>query len=33
MVIIRDSALAAQYRAEFERRWAEATIPDDLDCN
>lgn len=33
MVIIQDRVLAAQYIAEFERRWAEATTPDDLACS
>ena len=32
MVIIRDAALAAQFYAEFERRWAEARIPTNLTC-
>jgi phosphatidylserine/phosphatidylglycerophosphate/cardiolipin synthase-like enzyme len=32
MVIISDPDLAAQYIAEFERRWAEAKVPDGLSC-
>jgi|FLYN01.1.fsa_nt_gi phosphatidylserine/phosphatidylglycerophosphate/cardiolipin synthase-like enzyme len=32
LVIIQDAALAAQYLAEFERRWAEAVTPDGLTC-
>lgn len=31
-VIINDPDLAAQYIAEFNRRMAESTVPDDLDC-
>ncbi len=33
MVIISDPDLAAQYIAEFNRRWAEAKAPDGLTCN
>lgn len=33
LVIIRDTDLAAQYRAEFDRRWAEAVRPTNLSCN
>lgn len=33
MVIIRDPVLAAQYIAEFERRWAEAITPSGLTCS
>jgi phosphatidylserine/phosphatidylglycerophosphate/cardiolipin synthase-like enzyme len=33
MVIIEDSNLAAQFNAEFDRRWAEAATPDDLTCS
>ncbi len=33
MVIIQDHDLAAQYIAEFDRRWAEATTPTDLSCS
>jgi phosphatidylserine/phosphatidylglycerophosphate/cardiolipin synthase-like enzyme len=32
LLIIQDPALAAQYIAEFERRWAEAVTPDGLTC-
>ena len=33
MVIIQDRNLAAQYLAEFERRWAEASTPEGLNCS
>lgn len=33
LVRITDSDLAAQYLAEFDRRWAEATTPTGLTCN
>ena len=33
MVIIQDRNLAAQYLAEFDRRWAEATTPEGLNCS
>ncbi|MBZ0296938.1 MAG: hypothetical protein K8L99_30535 [Anaerolineae bacterium] len=33
MIIIEDRDLARQYLGEFERRWAEAIRPDDLDCS
>ncbi len=33
MVMITDADLAAQYLAEFDRRWAEAATPDDLTCS
>ena len=33
MVIIQDRNLAAQYLAEFERRWAEASTPEGLVCS
>jgi phosphatidylserine/phosphatidylglycerophosphate/cardiolipin synthase-like enzyme len=33
LVIIRDAVLAAQYIAEFERRWAEARTPQSLTCS
>jgi phosphatidylserine/phosphatidylglycerophosphate/cardiolipin synthase-like enzyme len=33
LVVITDSDLAAQYTAEFDRRWAEATAPSGLSCN
>ncbi len=33
LVIIYDPVLAAQFIAEFERRWAEAEAPDDEDMN
>jgi phosphatidylserine/phosphatidylglycerophosphate/cardiolipin synthase-like enzyme len=32
LVIIQDPALAAQYIAEFDRRWAEAVTPEGLTC-
>ena len=32
LLIIRDADLAAQYVAEFNRRWAEATTPRGLTC-
>jgi phosphatidylserine/phosphatidylglycerophosphate/cardiolipin synthase-like enzyme len=32
LLFIQDPALAAQYNAEFERRWAEATVPSNLTC-
>lgn len=32
MIIISDPDLAAQYTAEFNRRWAEATTPTSLSC-
>ena len=32
LVIISDPDLAAQYIAEFDRRWAEATVPTRLSC-
>ncbi len=32
LLIIRDADFAAQYLAEFERRWVQARIPDDLRC-
>ena len=33
MISITDPDLAAQYQAEFDRRWAEATTPTKLSCN
>jgi phosphatidylserine/phosphatidylglycerophosphate/cardiolipin synthase-like enzyme len=33
LLIIRDADLAAQYLAEFERRWAQARTPDGLRCS
>ena len=33
LLIITDRALAAQYIAEFDRRWAEARLPQGLTCN
>lgn len=33
MVIITDPNLAAQYQAEFDRRWAEATTPEGINCS
>lgn len=33
LIRITDPDLAAQYLAEFDRRWAEATTPDDLSCS
>lgn len=33
MIIIQDRTLAAQYLAEFERRWAEARTPERLVCS
>ncbi len=35
MIILEDPSLAAQYTAEFERRWAESVVPspDRLDCS
>lgn len=33
MIIIQDRVLAAQYIAEFERRWAEARTPQALSCS
>ncbi len=33
MIIIEDPTLAAQYTAEFERRWAESVVPTSLDCS
>jgi phosphatidylserine/phosphatidylglycerophosphate/cardiolipin synthase-like enzyme len=32
LLIVQDPALAAQYIAEFERRWAEAVTPSGLTC-
>ena len=32
LIILRDPALAAQYQAEFQRRWAESRLPADFDC-
>ena len=32
LLVIQDPALAAQYIAEFERRWAEAIAPSGLSC-
>ena len=31
-LVITDPDLAAQYLAEFDRRWAEATTPSGLKC-
>jgi phosphatidylserine/phosphatidylglycerophosphate/cardiolipin synthase-like enzyme len=33
LLIIRDRDLAAQYLAEFQRRWAEAAVQDDITCS
>jgi len=33
LIKITDPDLAAQYLAEFDRRWAEATVPTKLSCN
>jgi phosphatidylserine/phosphatidylglycerophosphate/cardiolipin synthase-like enzyme len=33
VVIIQDADLAAQYIAEYDRRWAEAVVPDGLSCS
>jgi phosphatidylserine/phosphatidylglycerophosphate/cardiolipin synthase-like enzyme len=33
LLIIQDADLAAQFIAEFERRWAESNIPDDISCS
>jgi phosphatidylserine/phosphatidylglycerophosphate/cardiolipin synthase-like enzyme len=33
VVIITEPDIAAQYVAEFERRWAEAVVPEDIECN
>lgn len=33
LLFINDPALAAQYLAEFDRRWAEATTPTNLKCS
>ncbi|MBZ0288421.1 MAG: hypothetical protein K8I30_12460, partial [Anaerolineae bacterium] len=33
LLVIQDPALAAQYSAEFDRRWAEALIPANLTCS
>ena len=33
LIIIQDADLAAQYTAEFNRRWAEATVPTKLTCS
>lgn len=32
VLIIRDTEIAAQYRAEFDRRWAESEVPEGIDC-
>ncbi len=32
LIMITDADLAAQYLAEFDRRWAEATVPTGLSC-
>lgn len=33
LLIIQDPALAAQYTAEFDRRWAEAIVPANIACS
>ncbi len=33
LIVIQDPVLAAQYIAEFDRRWAEARTPTDLNCS
>jgi phosphatidylserine/phosphatidylglycerophosphate/cardiolipin synthase-like enzyme len=33
VVIITDPDLAAQYIAEFNRRWAEAVVPTNITCD
>jgi phosphatidylserine/phosphatidylglycerophosphate/cardiolipin synthase-like enzyme len=32
LIFIQDPALAAEYTAEFERRWAEAITPTNITC-